>query len=75
MTDTATLRIQILVPRVLVQGRKAEALQAYLTTQGLWPTGVKSHRWRMDPATQGYVVELDVVVPVQDVPLPPQVQG
>jgi hypothetical protein len=67
MTETATLRIQILVPRVLVQGRKAEALQAYLTTQGLWPAGVQHHRWRMDPATQGYVVELDVVVPVAEV--------
>jgi len=65
MTPPITMLIQMTVPRMLSDhfGTPAE-VKAYLQTQGIWPNGVQVDRWRLNTTTPGYLVELEVTVPL-----------
>lgn len=62
------LIIELTIPRPLSEPLTATAaLKAYLQAQGVWPQGVIQERWRVNTVTPGWVVTLEVPVPVPPV--------
>ena len=67
------LLIQISLPRPLTDCFATPAdLKAYLLAHRLWPEGHHVERWRLNDATPGQVVEIEVRLPL---PLAPAQGG
>lgn len=65
MPTHAKLKLAITVPAAMVQRlENPHKLRAWLADQGLWPAGVYDARYRIDPLSQGTVVELELWVAV-----------
>jgi hypothetical protein len=63
VASTLTLQGELLLPLTILQRTTADAVQAWLRTQGVLPPQVQQCRWRIDAERQGYVLAWEVTVP------------
>ena len=69
-----SVTIELTVPLLLRDYFGTSPLvKAYLQAQGVWPQGAVQERWRVNTVTPGWVVTLEVPVPVP--PVAPKENG